>query len=578
MKILTLTMILITTISVSQTRDWTTYYENNKLEKSAPYDIGIDYFKKLANSFDDISIQEMGQTDSGIPLHLIIYSKGGEFDISKIKESKRPIIFINNAIHPGEPDGIEASMLLLRELALKKTKLHKKMKDVVLAIVPYYNIGGVLNRNSHTRANQNGPTEYGFRGNARNYDLNRDMIKTDTRNSQSLQEIFHMLDPDLFLDNHVSNGANYQHIVTLLQPVVDRLSEPIKDILEQTITPSIYKMMKKEGLDMVPYVNIYGNNTPDKGYNQMVDYSRYTSGYVGLFHTLGFTVETHMLKEYKLRVDATYKLMKNFAILVQNQKENIIESRAKAKQENLSSIDLDWKLDKSKHQTINFKGYEYELVKSGVSGLDRLKYYDDKPVDWEIPFYNNFEATKTINIPKQYIIPQGWHRVIELLKLNDIKMSQMESSETIKVTVTNIKDYKTSKSNYEGHYRHSNIETSETEREIIFRKGDYIIETKNQEGLRYIIETLEIESPDSFFSWNYFDTRLQQKEHFSAYVFEDKALEILNNKPKIKEALEKAKANNSKLRANANQQLQFVYETSQIQEKEYLEYPIYKIY
>jgi hypothetical protein len=32
----------------------------------------------------------------------------------------------------------------------------------------------MLNRNSTSRTNQNGPEEYGFRGNARNFDLNRD--------------------------------------------------------------------------------------------------------------------------------------------------------------------------------------------------------------------------------------------------------------------------------------------------------------------------------------------------------------------------------------------------------------------
>ena len=70
-----------------------------------------------------------------------------------------------------------------------------------------------LNRNSTTRTNQNGPESYGFRGNARNYDLNRDFIKSDTKNAKTFAQIFHLVQPDVFIDNHVSNGADYQYIL-----------------------------------------------------------------------------------------------------------------------------------------------------------------------------------------------------------------------------------------------------------------------------------------------------------------------------------------------------------------------------
>lgn len=42
-----------------------------------------------------------------------------------------------------------------------------------------------------------------------------------------------------------------------------------------------------------------------------MDYPRYSVGYSALWNVLGITVETHMLKPYKERVEGTYELMKS---------------------------------------------------------------------------------------------------------------------------------------------------------------------------------------------------------------------------------------------------------------------------
>jgi hypothetical protein len=107
-------------------------------------------------------------------------------------------------------------MQLFRDLALGKIKAPK---NTIIVCIPVYNIGGALNRNSTSRANQDGPG--GFRGNARNYDLNRDFIKSDTRNTKSFVEIFHTINADVFIDNHVSNGSDYQYKLTYIMSITN---------------------------------------------------------------------------------------------------------------------------------------------------------------------------------------------------------------------------------------------------------------------------------------------------------------------------------------------------------------------
>ena len=173
----------------------TKFEKSNGLETPTYYEI-ISWWKQLDEQSPIVKMQPMGTTDAGYPLHLITVSNDKDFDPVSIRKKNKRIILINNGIHPGEPDGIDATMLLIRDIAQKKITLPA---NVVLAIIPVYNIGGCLNRSSFYRVNQNGPESFGFRGNSQNLDLNRDFIKADSKEAKSFAEIFHYLDPDVFV-------------------------------------------------------------------------------------------------------------------------------------------------------------------------------------------------------------------------------------------------------------------------------------------------------------------------------------------------------------------------------------------
>ena len=555
----------------------TTRYERSEYTESATYDEAMTFYRALDEMYDEVSIQEHGQTDIGVPLHIVLINNGDEKTPDELKKSGKAIWLINNAIHPGETDGISASQMFARDLMKDKKKYRKILDKVAIAIIPFYNIGGVLNRNSTTRVNQNGPIEYGFRGNARHYDLNRDFIKSDTRNSRSFQEIFQLYDPDLILDTHVSNGADYQHVMMLLCSQKDKMGGELGRFIEEVFQPFSFEGMRKRGFDPTPYVNAWGQ-TPDKGWSQFMDWPRYSTGYAALFHTIGYMSETHMLKTYQQRVESTYALMETMLDFLDEKGEELIQIRDETRQRvaNQKEFEISWSVDTTQFTPLMFRGYEPTYVKSEISGLMRLKYDHDQPFVREVRYQNHYKADKVIKAPKFYIIPQQWRRIIDLLKLNQVEMSRMEKDSTIQVETYAIADYKTVRNPYEGHYRHYDVKVSTVQAEIKFRKGDILVPV-NQWRNRYIVETLEPEAPDSFFAWNFFDAILQQKEHFSSYVFEDHALKILEDNPKIKEELEAAKAEDSSLSENAYRQLDFIYQRSEHREPEYLRYPIFRI-
>ncbi|MCB0643540.1 MAG: hypothetical protein KDC44_17960, partial [Phaeodactylibacter sp.] len=245
---------------------------------SATYEETIDFYKTLAAAHPSLTIIPQGDTDAGFPLHTVVVSKNGYFSPKQAHEAGKVVLFINNAIHPGEPCGVDASMMLVRDLLLQSEKA-PLLQEVVIVLIPYYNIGGGLNRGSYSRANQNGPEAHGFRGNARNLDLNRDFVKADSKNAQSYNKIFAAWNPHIFMDNHTSNGADYQYTMTLLSPQKNKLQKELASYLAQ-LEPQLYQVMKQAGWEMSPYVN--ARNTPDEGIYSFLDLPRYSSGYAAL--------------------------------------------------------------------------------------------------------------------------------------------------------------------------------------------------------------------------------------------------------------------------------------------------------
>lgn len=561
----------ITQITDMNNTDWATAHERDH-NTTATYDEAIAYYKKLDQAFAKMKLMEYGKTDIGRPLHALVFSNDGDFDPVSLRKKGRQILLINNGIHPGEPCGVDASMMLLRDYAQKD----QLPENLVLVVIPLYNIGGALNRNSHTRANQDGPESYGFRGNARNLDLNRDFIKADSRNAEAFTRIFQDWQPTLFVDNHTSNGADYQYTMTIIPNQHDRLEKGLGTYLDEEMMPQLYAQMKSRNWESCPYV--YARETPDKGIIAFLDLGRYSTGYTSLFNTIGFMPETHMLKPFKDRVASTYAFMESIIYIMEKDGGKIARLKAEAN-ENVcaqSTFDLNWTLDTEQVNELEFKGYEAGYKPSEVSGEDRLYYDQNQPFTKNIPYLKNYKPTLSIEKPYAYIIPQAWREVIERLQWNGVEMTPLQNNQAIKGEVYYIKDFDT-RNAYEGHHLHSNVGVEKRVETLQFFKGDYVVKV-NQPTNRYIVETLEPQAPDSWFAWNFFDGILMQKEHFSSYIFEDEAAEILRNQPEIKAALEKRKKEDEEFAANAYAQLEFVYQQSKHYEPTHKRYPVMRAF
>ena len=552
----------------------TTVFEKSKGTRTPTYHEAIDWWQKLDAQSGKVKMLTMGMTDAGYPLHLAVVANNGDHNFDNIRKNNKRVILVNNGIHPGEPDGIDASMLLARDIVTNKIKLPD---NIVLAIIPVYNIGGCLNRSADYRVDQNGPEEFGSRGNSQNLDLNRYFIKSDSKEAKAFAEIFHLTDPDVFLDNHVSNGADYQHVMTLICTQHSKLGGVLGEFMNKSFEPGLYASMKEKGYDLIPYVNAFGD-TPDNGWPEFFEGPRYSSGYAALWHTFSFVAETHMLKSYYQRVKATYELMRSFMDFTGKNSEQIKNLRNQTKQSVrfAKEFPISWTLDRSIFHKRIYKGYAAVRKPSDVSGQPRLFYDRSKPYEKEIPFYNFYKPSAFIQKPKAYIIPQGWWPVIDLLKVNKVQMTQLKKDTTIEVEVYRIDDYKTAPRQNEMHHINGDVKTSTSIQKLKFKKGDYYI-PMSQVANRFLIETLEPTAADSYFAWNFFDGILAQKEGFSGYAFENIAADYLRTNTELKNKLEQRRATDTAFAKNGRAQLNFVFENSPWVEPDYLRYPVYRV-
>lgn len=543
----------------------------------------VDMATALAASDARATFHEVGISDVGRPIHALVLTgepaKSQIEDVhARLREQPDTVVrvLVNNAIHPGEPCGVNASLALAASWLAQPDHEGHPLRSASWVIVPQYNVGGASRRNCCTRANQDGPEAYGFRGNAANLDLNRDFVKMDSRNAEAFVSLYHAVDPDVFVDTHTSNGADYPYTMTLISTQPDKAGPVLGPFLRKVMEPALYAGMKEAHGPMVPYVYSLGE-TPEEGILSFLETPRYSTGYTTLFGTLGFTTEAHMLKPFPERVQATHAFLEVLSQWLQGHGGEVKDIR---RQEQLriaeaQNLPVRWQL--SDHRdALSFTGYVARREWSAVTQGTRLKY--DRSSTWtkDVPHANRYDATDSVEVPQAWILPQAWRRVAERLKANDVDMTAISRDTTMLLEVTWIESFKSASRPYEGHHP---VTVDSIRSELVpvdLFAGDWVIPS-NQRAKRYLTEVLSPRGHDSFLVWNFFDAALQRKEYYSSYVFEDTAEEMLRNDENLRTRYTLAQAQHPEWEANPAQALRWLYEQSPHNEGTANRHPVYAV-
>jgi len=555
-----------------------TPYEKGNLNQTTTWAECIAWYEDLARRYPGVlRFEKVGVSDAGVPIHAGVVSSDGVFDVEAIKRAGRPVFFNNNGIHPGEPEGVDGCMALVRDFCLDPARLQALGKTVFL-FVPLYNVDGAFNRFDTSRVNQDGPEQFGFRGNSRHLDLNRDFVKCDTLTAQVFNSLFTTWDPDVMVDTHTSNGADYSYTMTLIHTQADKLGGGLGEFLRAEMLPAMYADMERRGWPTCPYVNPV-QDSPDHGIAEFLETARFSTGYAALHHTIGFMPETHMLKPFKDRYESMRALVETALDFTVANAERIQALRRAAREEGRTRGEwpVRWKMDASNPSSFRFKGYEARYKKSAIGDYTRLYYDRNSPWERDIAYYNSFPVDVSVPAPQAYVVPQQWREAIERLQLNGVRMERVEADRVQRVAYYHVLSVGSRPGAYEGHMFHDEVALDRRIGEVQLRAGDYIVPL-DQDRARYAVETLEPLAHDSFFRWGLFNSVLEKKEHYSDYVFEDTAEELLRVEPELAAKFAEWKAQNPGLISSQEAVLDFIYANCErYREPEWNRYPVFMI-
>ncbi len=565
----------------AQKTSWTTLFETSNGLQTATYEEVINYSRRLAEASPRVTYEVIGLSAGGFEIPILIINKTGLSTPEDVRASGDVIMLIEGGIHPGEAEGTDAILMLMRDIVITK-EFESLLDHVTFIFLPAFNVDGLNRFGPYNRINQNGPEEMGWRANSQNLNLNRDFLKADTPEMHAWLKMFNAWLPDFFIDCHTTDGADYQYVLTYAMEVFGTMDPMLTRWQKKEFLPYVQGKMDISNLLMFPYVSFRRWHDPQSGLRSGPASPRLSQGYTAIQNRPGLLIETHMLKPHKDRTEATYALLVYSAefLNMNPDKLKLILKVADATTANVAFRDrpypIRWTRDNTDSVMVEFKGVEYDIVESDLTGGKWFQYHPEKPLTYELPWFNRSVPSQEVDLPEAYIIPQQWYEVIYRLALHGVEVNYLLKDTDIWVEQYRFNNPRWGRGPYEGRFTMNNIEYETFRDTVSFPKGSAVVDM-NQRTAMVIANVLEPKAPDSYVYWGFFDAIFEQKEYSETYVMETLAREMLEADPDLKAEFEKKKEKDPEFSKSQWGMLNWFYSKTPYWDEKKNLYPVGKI-
>lgn len=539
--------------------DHYTKAELTSFRSTPSYDETLEFLVRLEKTCPYLKLDFFGRSGEGRRLPLVVVSKEKAFSPKEAWKGGKPVVLVLNAIHAGEVDGKDASLLLLRDLALANRK--ELLDALTLLVVPIYNVDGHERVSPYNRPNQDGPVEgMGFRTTTEGLDLNRDFLKADAAETRALLALVDAWKPDLFVDQHVTDGLDMQAALTVAYGSEPATARPLGDWLS-SIVPKALRDVEEAGYRTAPYVEFVDDLDPAKGIDMGPSTPRYGTGYFPLRSVPAILVENHSLKPYVTRVRANEAFLNGLLSRLARDPKALLDARSKARAEARkaavgSPFVLDAATDTSRPEPVDFAAFEWRKETSFTTGREVLRYDPKKPVTVKLPVYRHARPTVTTTRPAGYIVPAGWRSFEERLALHGIRFRRLARAVTLPVGTFRASEATYQTPSYQGRVRMKAKIAKATERREVPAGSLWV--PLDTELAPVAMHLLEPEGPDSLFAWGELASALETKEYIDTRVLDPLAKAMLAKDPKL-EAEWKARLADPKFASDARARHRFFY-------------------
>jgi murein tripeptide amidase MpaA len=563
----------------AQVKELPTWYEQSGMKETPRYKETMDYCRALEAKSEWVHLVSFGRSGQGRDLPLLLVDRQGFTRPEKIRAAGRILLLIQACIHPGEPEGKDAGLMLIRDLVI----LHKfpgLLDRVSILFIPIFNADGHERFGPFNRINQNGPKETGWRVTATNLNLNRDFLKADAPEMKAWLKMFSTWMPDFFIDTHTTDGADYQYVLTYQMEIYGNMDPGLTEWTRNSFLTNWTGKMKDAGYPVFPYIEFRSWHDPMSGIENSVAPPMLSQGYTSLLNRPGLLIETHMLKTYEQRVSGTYEALVSALEILSGEAEKLRTLERHADEDVSSSAfrqkDFPLRFETTGDSTLaDFLGIDFGKVKSEITG-EKYYVYGKTKTTFRLPVFSTTKPAVTARLPEAYIIPAEWKTVIDLIGLHGIKYTLTRHDTDLMVAGWKLSNPRWQTNPYEGRHPLVSFTPSEISGTRKFSAGSAIIDLA-QPGARIIAQMLEPGGDGSLLYWGFFDAIFEQKEYAENYVMEPLAVRMLAEDPALKAEFEKKKAMDTAFAKNPNAILNWFYNKSPYRDPAREIYPVCKL-
>lgn len=560
----------------ARAEEFTTPAERSDYRRTATFDESVDYFQRLEKASDLVKVTQFGTSPQGRALHLVIVSRDRAFTPEAAKKTGKVLFLIQNSIHAGEMDGTDACLALVRDIVITKERA-ALLDSVILLIIPIFNVDGHENTIRYTRPNQGGPENAGFRATAQFLNLNRDYMKADAPEMRAWLGMWLEWMPDIFVDDHISDGADWQYPICYNVPIHPNTPETIREWTRTLFNPDVKSQVEKAGFKTFPYAFLRGT-TLQGGVSTFVDSPRLSTGYTMLWNRPGILLEMHSLKDFRTRVLGNHAFLVAMLNNLNHNAGSLKRAIATADSQTASGLTEPYPLSfrpDGDSVMIDFAGYEYDTAHSMATDGRYPKYRHDKPRVWRIPYFGTFKPRVTVVPPRAYLIPREWDEQINRLRVHGIRLDSLLQPLTAKVELTYLDSLKWSTSPYEGRmqprYRCVVHDTM-----VTFPAGTIVVDLR-QPGAKVAIQALEPQGYDSWAAWGFWNTIFERKEYIEDYVIDPLADSMLAADAELKADFESRLKSDTAFAKDVDARRRYFYERSHFAETQVNWYPVVRL-
>lgn len=558
-------------------KDLLTLAERTDYAETARYRESLQLAQRLAERSPWVKVLMFGKTPQGRDLFAVVVSKDRAFTPEAARATGKPILLLQSCIHPGEVDGKEASEMLLRDAVITK-RYAAWLDKVILINIPIFNVDGHERFSAFNRINQDGPKEMGFRATSQRLNLNRDFIKADAPEMKAWLKFFNAWLPDFFLDNHVTDGMDFQYDVTI---DISQNQEVWSDVAKWTrerYLPYLNDSMATDGHVMGPYGG-YLEGDPAKGWVAGAYSPRYSTGYAAVQNRPALLVETHSLKSFKTRTWAHYDIMKRSIEAIVRDPAALraavtsADKAVAALAGTSTEVHLDGKRS-DESAPFTFRSLRVTRKPSALAGAP-ISVYEADPVDVATKLFAKTTTTAAVSVPAGYLVPSEWGDVIERLALHGVRTERLTQPIEGEFETYQFSNVKFAPQPFEGRFGVS-FQSTPVRRSSKL-PGRYVYVPLNQRAARVAINLLEPSAPDSLIRWGFLHSIFEQKEYFSDYIMEPIAQEMAKTNPQLKAEFDQRVASDPAFAKNPRQRLGWWFERSPYYEPDKDVYPILRV-